>query len=101
MTVSQSPVAPSMSFDDLTGAFMGGSYLDNGDRKTPMINPRDVSASRRTVIRQQCRNDRFPLGFERIGRTRFAGLPVPVTGVAEIALDPVQIGMDPSRVCAA
>jgi hypothetical protein len=30
MTISQSPVEPLMSFDDLTGAFMAGFYPDNG-----------------------------------------------------------------------
>src|SRR5882757_8896095 len=83
MTISQSPVAPLMSLDGLTGAFIA--------RLLP----------RQWVIHQQRGNDLFPLGFERTGRNRFARLPIPVTGIAEIALDTVQIGVDPGCVCAA
>ena len=42
--------------------------------------------------------DPLPFGFERVLRDRLAGLPVPVAGIAEIALDAVQIGMDPGGV---
>src|ERR1700712_4163976 len=83
MTISQSPVAPLMSFDGLTGAFIA--------RLLP----------RQRVIHQQRRNDRFPLGFEWIGRDRFTRLAVPITGIAEITLDAVQIGVDPGGVGAA
>ena len=47
---------------------------------------------------EQRRGDPLPFGLKRILRHRLAGLPVPVTGIAEIAFDTVQIGMDPCRV---
>src|SRR6266567_6166813 len=42
--------------------------------------------------------DPLPFGLKRILRHRLAGLAVPVAGIAEIALDAVQVRMHPSRI---
>ena len=49
---------------------------------------------------KQCRGDLLPLFVESNGRDRLAGLPVPVAGIAEIAFDAMQIGVDPRRILA-
>ena len=52
------------------------------------------------VLPQQRGDDPLPLGLQRILCHRLAGLAVPIAGIAEIAFDPVQIGVHPGRVLA-
>ena len=49
---------------------------------------------------EQRRRDRRPLGVECAVLSRPAGSVVPIAGVAQVALDPMQIGVNPRRVAA-
>src|ERR1700682_2751071 len=49
------------------------------------------------LLWQERADDALPFGLQRILRDRLAGLPVPVSGIAEVALDAMQIGVDPGR----
>ena len=73
MTTSQSPVAPLISFAGLL-------------RVHALAPPSSADS------------DPLPFGFQRILRHRLAGLAVPVAGIAEVAFDPVQIGVHPGAV---
>src|SRR5215831_21200093 len=52
----------------------------------------------RTELTEQGAGDRLPFLFERRGRHRAAGAAVPAAGVAQVALDAVQIGVRPGAL---
>src|SRR5262249_4748454 len=47
---------------------------------------------------KQIAGDRCPFRLKRTGRGRLAGLAIPVSGIAKVAFDSVQIGMHPGRL---
>src|SRR5437764_817896 len=67
---------------------------------TSMASPRTPRALAIARRRQQRRDDLAPFLLQRAGMSGAPGLPVPIACIAKIALDAVQVGVNPGRVLA-
>ena len=76
----------------LNGRDVACFCVDLGGSDWAMYVPGEARMSGRP---EQRSDDRLALGREIAGRHRLVSASVPVAGIAEIALDPVQVGMDP------
>src|SRR5579859_3309687 len=89
--------APENSFDfEVTWAWTSMPITTSQSPVVPLISlPLAVVIP---LTLDQRGNDPLPFGFERILRHRLAGPAVPVAGIGQIALDPMQIGMHPGGI---
>ena len=71
----------------------GDGRPHRGHRGNPQPRPRALYRHRRLIGKRG--GDLVPLLVQRTRGGRLAGTPIPVAGVARIALDPVQVGVDP------
>ena len=88
--------APENSFEfEVTWAWTSRPITTSQSPVAPLIS---LPLHSCLVTPEQRRHHPLPFGFQRTGRDRLAGPPVPIAGIAEIALDAVQIGMDPGGI---
>src|SRR5262245_53554780 len=89
--------APENSFAlEVTWAWISMPITTSQSPVCPLISLPLATAMSLTLAQRG--DDPLPFGLERILGSRLAGLPIPVAGIGQVALDPMQIGMHPGGI---